>query len=201
MFKSPVGGGSKGGGSSLDMSFSGPLDPIEKLMLRATAAALIATVGFMGFSSFVTKQIETKTDEVTATMSETSSELAKMDTQLSTINAKTTTYTTMIEAIDKINNPSSSSSDSTETTRIIEKGAIPDLLSKIMTKIPQKVVITSITNTEDNIIEIQAQSSQYEQLGFFKGLLTTENILANVKSTSGTKDGDVIKVTIEGELP
>ena len=70
-----------------------------------------------------------------------------------------------------------------------------------MTKIPQKVKITSIENTEDTHIVIQAESSQYEQLGFFKGLLATEEILVDVKSTSGTKEGEVIKVTIEGELP
>ena len=89
----------------------------------------------------------------------------------------------------------------TETERLIAKDAIPNLLTKIMTKIPQKVKITSIQNTEDKHIVIEAEASQYEQLGFFKGLLTTENILADVKSTSGTKEGEVVKVTIEGELP
>jgi hypothetical protein len=197
-------GNSKLGNFKLDLSFKGPLNPLEKLMIRGTAAALIATIGFIGFSNFVTGQIKTKTDEVTTTLSTTNAELAKMDTQLSTINAQTSTYTTMIEAINELNNPTSSSTSDNSTTtyeRVIDKDAIPNLLTKIMTKIPQKVKITSIENTEDKKIVIEAESSQYEQLGFFKGLLTTENILANVKSTSGTKDGDVVRVTIEGELP
>jgi hypothetical protein len=200
MLSRPIGEGSKGKSSKFNLSFKGPLDPIEKLLVRATATSLIATVGFMGFSNLVTKQIKTKTEEVATTLSTTNTELAKMDTQLSTINTKTSSYTSMIDAINELNNPTSSSGTE-KNTRVIDKDAIPNLLTKIMTKIPQKVVITSIENTESNKIVIEAESSQYEQLGFFKGLITTENILANVKSTSGTKDGSVIKVTIEGELP
>lgn len=188
----------------INMSFKGPLVPYEKLMIRGTAVALIATIGFIGFSNYVTKQIDTKSEEVENALSKTNSELSKMDTQLSTINSQAASYSSMIDAINKLNNPSTDDNDGSTTTvqeRLIAKDAIPNLLTKIMTKIPQKVKITSIQNTEDKHIVIQAEASQYEQLGFFKGLLTTENILADVKSTSGTKEGEVVKVTIEGELP
>ena len=188
----------------INMSFKGPLVPYEKLMLRGTAVALIATIGFIGFSNYVTKQIDTKSEEVENALSKTNSELSKMDTQLSTINSQAASYSSMIDAINKLNNPSTDDKDGSTTTvqeRLIAKDAIPNLLTKIMTKIPQKVKITSIQNTEDKHIVIEAEASQYEQLGFFKGLLTTENILADVKSTSGTKEGEVVKVTIEGELP
>ncbi len=188
----------------INMSFKGPLVPYEKLMLRGTAVALIATIGFIGFSNYVTKQIDTKSEEVENALSKTNSELSKMDTQLSTINSQAASYSSMIDAINKLNNPSTDDNDGSTTTvqeRLIAKDAIPNLLTKIMTKIPQKVKITSIQNTEDKHIVIEAEASQYEQLGFFKGLLTTENILADVKSTSGTKEGEVVKVTIEGELP
>lgn len=188
----------------INMSFKGPLVPYEKLMIRGTAVALIATIGFIGFSNYVIKQIDTKSEEVENALSKTNSELSKMDTQLSTINSQAASYSSMIDAINKLNNPSTDDNDGNTTTvqeRLIAKDAIPNLLTKIMTKIPQKVKITSIQNTEDKHIVIQAEASQYEQLGFFKGLLTTENILADVKSTSGTKEGEVVKVTIEGELP
>ena len=188
----------------INMSFKGPLVPYENLMIRGTAVALIATIGFIGFSNYVTKQIDTKSEEVENALSKTNSELSKMDTQLSTINSQAASYSSMIDAINKLNNPSTDDNDGSTTTvqeRLIAKDAIPNLLTKIMTKIPQKVKITSIQNTEDKHIVIQAEASQYEQLGFFKGLLTTENILADVKSTSGTKEGEVVKVTIEGELP
>ena len=61
----------------INMSFKGPLTAVEKLMLRGTAVALVATVGFIGFSNFVTKQIETKKEEVDSSLAKTSSELSK----------------------------------------------------------------------------------------------------------------------------
>ena len=67
--------------------------------------------------------------------------------------------------------------------------------------IPQKVAITSIKNTVDNHIVIDAQAEKYEQLGYFKALIASKGILEDVKSTSGIKDGNLVKVTIEGELP
>ena len=42
---------------------------------------------------------------------------------------------------------------------------------------------------------------KYEQLGYFKAVLTTNGILNNVKSTSGQKSGSAVQVTIEGDLP
>ena len=86
-------------------------------------------------------------------------------------------------------------------SRIIAKDAIPNLLNRIMFVIPQKVIITSIKNTVDNHIVIEAQAEKYEQLGYFKALLDSRGILVDVKSTSGAKDGKIVKVTIEGELP
>ena len=70
-----------------------------------------------------------------------------------------------------------------------------------MFSIPQGVQVTSIENTSENGIIINAQSEKYEQLGYFKTVLKTQGILTNVVSTAGTKDGDLIRITIEGELP
>ena len=48
---------------------------------------------------------------------------------------------------------------------------------------------------------IEAQANKHEQLGYFKAVLDVNGILENVKSTSGTKNGNVISITIEGDLP
>ena len=85
--------------------------------------------------------------------------------------------------------------------RIVPVKAVPNLLERIMFVIPQKVQITSIDNTQGTHITIQAQSEKYEQLGYFKAMLSSKGILTDVKSTSGMKDGGVVKVTIEGDLP
>ena len=67
--------------------------------------------------------------------------------------------------------------------------------------IPENVQLTSIENTTDRHIVIKAQSTKYPGLGYFKTKLQTQNILTNVVSGSGTKQNDVISVTIEGDLP
>ena len=81
------------------------------------------------------------------------------------------------------------------------RDAIPNLLNSIMFIIPENVQITSIRNTTDTHIVIQAQSDKYEQLGMFKAKLDTGMYLTNVISTSGQQENNIIKVMIEGDLP
>jgi len=189
---------------SIDTSFSGPFTPLEKLFVRGTATALVATVGFIAFSGYVSGQIEVRKEEIASTSSLVQKELDEVDNDYTDINLQTSNYRKMIAKINELNNPTEDETKIETPTvqeRIISKDAIPNLLTRIMTKIPQKVQVTSIQNTEDTHIVIEAQSSTYEQLGYFKGLITTNNILTDVKSTSGIKDGDNVKITIEGELP
>ena len=67
--------------------------------------------------------------------------------------------------------------------------------------IPQGVQITSIENTSDKHITIIAKSEQYEQLGYFRAILKTENVLTNVISSAGEKESNIVTVKIEGDLP
>ena len=89
--------------------------------------------------------------------------------------------------------------------RLIEatktRNAIPNLLNRIMFIIPDNVQVISIKNTTETHVAIEAQSNKYEQLGMFKAKLDTEMYLTNVISTSGQQENNVIKVTIEGDLP
>ena len=81
------------------------------------------------------------------------------------------------------------------------KNAIPNLLNKVMFAIPSGVQITSIENTSERHVVINAQSERYEQLGVFIGTIKQTGILTNVTSDSGTKQDSLVRVTIEGELP
>ena len=67
--------------------------------------------------------------------------------------------------------------------------------------IPKKVKLISIKNTTSDHIVIHAEAEKYEQLGYFKAVLTTNGILENVKSNSAEKSGSAIQVIIEGDLP
>ena len=83
------------------------------------------------------------------------------------------------------------------------KKTIPNLLSQIMFAMPQGVQVTSIDNSNSRHVVINAQSEKYEQLGIFKAILKTQGILApdTIVSSSGTKQGNVVQIVIEGDLP
>ncbi|MFR5682703.1 MAG: hypothetical protein ACLUD1_01160 [Clostridia bacterium] len=70
-----------------------------------------------------------------------------------------------------------------------------------MYAIPVDAQITSIENTTGRKIVIQAQSEKYEKLAFFVANLKVNDVLLNVVSTAGTMEGNLVKTTIEGELP
>ena len=56
----------------------------------------------------------------------------------------------------------------------------------------------------DNIYRfIQAQSEKYEQLGYFKAILRTKGILTpdTITSSPGEKSENLVKATIEGDMP
>lgn len=188
---------SKFGGSSIKFSLSDPIDLLEKALLRLALALTMVIFIYSAFSRTTMKQIDSKTQEVNQSLTEARSQLSKIDSDISTIRSKTQMYQS---AIDSVNDLSDTTAEMSES-RVIPKDAIPNLLNRIMFVIPQKVVITSIKNTQDNHIVIEAQAEKYEQLGYFKALLDSKGILEDVKSTSGAKDGNLVKVTIEGELP
>ena len=66
---------------------------------------------------------------------------------------------------------------------------------------PEEVQITSIQNTTDTNIEIQAQSRSYAQLGYLTTNLKVSGVLNNVISTAGQQNNNIITIKIEGDLP
>lgn len=81
------------------------------------------------------------------------------------------------------------------------RNQIPNLLNQIMYRIPEEVQLTSIENTTDKHIVIQAKCKEYTQLGYFIAKIKTSEILTNVISSSGVKNNNEVSVTIEGDLP
>ena len=52
-----------------------------------------------------------------------------------------------------------------------------------------------------NRIRQRCSSDKYDQLGYFKAALEEEGILTNITTTKGLKTGNMINITISGELP
>ena len=169
----------------------------EKLMIRICVLVLVAYLVYSFASMSIIKEIDTKKAEINTAISQTDMELAKFDSDKMRIESATSTYTMLLDSLRKL----SSDVGGQEEARVIEKDAIPNLLNKIMFVMPQKVKVISIENTEAKHIVIELEATEYEQLGYFMAAIKTNEILVNVKSTSGSKEGSVVKIVVEGDLP
>lgn len=169
------------------------LDRTEKSLIRTAVGLGILLVVYSGFSVLLSNQMDKKKEEARQSISSTNSQIQLAETDNTKIQSKTNEYTTMLTNLEEINNRI------TDINR--NKNTIPNLLNEIMFSMPEGVQITSIQNTVDRKIEIIAQSDRYDQLGMFKAIIQTQQILTGVVSTAGQKENNVITVKIEGELP
>lgn len=180
---------------SLDFNLKGKLDATERWFLRSAAGVLAFLIIYAGSAVFLKNGIDNKLLEVQDVNKYTTAQinLANADTQ--TLNNKASDYKKRTENLKKY---SAQLEENLKT-----KNAIPLLLTRIMNVIPKGVTITSIENTTDSHIVINAQSADYDLLGFFKGRLIVDSILSpsTIVSTSGVKQNGVVKVVIEGDLP
>lgn len=181
------------GNFRFNLDFSGKLDAVEYNLIRCAIGILIFIIIFSGFSILLTKQINKKQNEVSELIANTNSQitLAKNDNNI--IKTRKNEYTQLIQNLQELSDRLS------DVNR--NRNAIPNLLYEIMTVIPEDVQITSIDNTTDRHVVIAVQAEKYEQIGYFKAKLKSANILTDVISNSGIKENEIVKVTIEGDLP
>lgn len=182
-------------GNLLTNDLSQPLDATEKALLRVTAGLLMLFVIYSGFSALINNQMENKSKQAQESISNTNRQISAVNSDNEQVKAVTSEYTTMIQNLQEINDKIA---DTNKT-----KKAIPNLLTALMSGMPEDVQITSIKNTSDTHIEIIAQSRYYDQLGFLKAKIKTDGILQKdtVVSSAGEKNNDIITMKIEGDLP
>ena len=173
--------------------FSNPITKGEAVLIRSAASVLMFIVIYTIFSIMLVNQMVDVENDVKRGMAKVDSEIARIEADVSTLNKRASEYSTLTTQLETAAQKISDINRS--------KNSIPNLLNKIMFTIPEKVQITSIENTKGTHIVIQAQAVDYDQLGYFKAKLKTDNILTNVVSTSGVKQDGIVRVTIEGELP
>lgn len=178
---------------NLNFDFSTKLDAVEYNLLRTAVGILIFIIIFSAFSALLTKQINKKQDEVVKVINNTNSQISLAKQDDNKIKTRKNEYTQLIQNLQELSD------------RINEinqtRNSIPNLLYKVMTDIPENVQITSIENTTNKHIVIKVQADKYEQIGYFKAKIKSANVLTDVISNSGVKENDVVKVTIEGDLP
>ena len=180
-------------GNLLTMDFGQPLDKTEKGLIRIASSLFILLVLYSTFSVLLNNQMKNKLNEANNSISNTKNQISGVESDNDKLKNKVSDYnariTNLQEANERLNNINRT------------KKAIPNLLNQLMYIMPEEVQLTSITNTSDTHIEIQAQSPKYEQLGYLKASIQTEVILTNVTSTTGQKDNNIVVIKIEGDLP
>ena len=190
--------GNKNAKNKFEFNFnlSGKLDATERWLLRGTTGILIFIILYSGFSLYLNKQISEKIQETNEVSSYTDSQIALADSDINKVKEKTNKYQEMTENLKDINEKVKDD--------LSLKNSVPNLLVEISNVIPGAVQITEIENTSDNKdrhIVIKAQSKYYDELGYFKAKLKEEGILDNIVSTQGEKQGEFVKIVIEGDLP
>ncbi len=180
-------------GGLLTWDLGQKLDKTEIGLIRIASALLILVIIYSCFSVLLSSQIAAKTDEANESISSTNEQIQLANSDNEKIKTKTNEYTTMIQNLQETNERLS---DRNRT-----RNAIPNLLNQIMSIIPASVQLTSIENTTDTHIVINAQSDKYEQLGYLVAKMKNDVVLTNVISTAGQKDNNVVTVKIEGDLP
>ena len=197
-----LGKGSKTKGTSfkLDTNMSGPLKPTEILLVRCCVTVLMIAIIYGTCSVLLGNQITAKTAQAQEVIDDTTSRINELNSNENQMNRKISDFERVTTNLQN-----ASSSIALKQSR---KNEIPTLLNQIVYTIPKNVQLTSIKDTEiqndgetKQHISIVAQSKQYEQLAYFKAKLSNSGYLLNVTSTEGTKQGDYVIVTIEGDLP
>ena len=180
-------------GKNLNLDLSGALSTGETWMVRTIAAILLIFIIYAVFSNLLYAQMDKKEAQIDSAISAEYAEIEKVSNNTKELDKKTEKYKNLIADLKRTNQKISDAA--------AMRNSIPNLLNQIMSAIPNKVQLTSIENTKDKNITIKAQSTDYDQLGYFIATIKVKNILNNVVSTSGLKSGGIVTVTIEGELP
>lgn len=178
---------------SFKTDFSKSLDNIEKGIIRFGIATLILLTVYSISAKILINQINNKQTQIKEFIADSETKISNISKDAKLINERTEQYNSLIQKIDE------ASQEATQSYK--RQKAIPNLLTELMTNIPKEVQLLSINNSIGNTIKIEAQSKEYEQLGYFIAKIKNEGILIDVTSTEGIRQGELIKITIKGELP
>lgn len=168
------------------------LDFVEVMLVRAAVTLILIMMLYITATELLANSTNKKIEEAKKTTERTVAEITNVTNYNSMIKSKTNEYQKTIDDIDKANAQISENYSS--------KNAIPNLLTKIMFNVPTGVQILLIENPTGKNVNIVAQASKYDQLGYFKAVLEEEGILKNITTTNAKKQTNRISITIKGEL-
>lgn len=184
----------KSGGSSKG-KLNIEMPKLRTWVSRELAGVVILTVAYAAIAMYINNQIIKKNDEIQTITADINKQISLIDADKKKVDSKTSDYNTLTTNLENATNEMND--------RNSYRNVIPVLLSQIMNTIPKEVQLTSIENTSGKKIVINAQSEKYEQLAYFKTLLKSKGILepTSIVSTAAVKEGNNVKIVIEGDLP
>ena len=131
------------------LDFKSEFNYLEKGLLRLAGGLLLLVVLYSGGIIGLTNAIDEKTAEAQDVIDDTNTKIQAIQEDKKTVQSRTSIYTTRISNLE--------SYDEELASELRNKKAIPTLLNQIMSVIPKNVQITSIENTTDDNIIINAQ--------------------------------------------
>lgn len=174
------------------------LDAFEKLSIRVITICILFIIMYSVTTNTLMKKMDEKINIADLRITETNDSISEMNQNKKSIDYMANQYKTIVSRLN--NEPV------TDDNATFRNSEIPNFLTKLTTTMPTEVKLVSIENTTGRHIVIQARALKYQQLGYFKVILDTNNILDNVTASTGvryhdeTEDKDYILVTIEGDL-
>ena len=180
-------------GGLLTWDLGQKLDKTEIGLIRIASTIFMLVIIYSAFSALLSNQMDKKDSEAQESIASTQAEISEANQDKSTLQTRISDYNSLINQIERAN--------SDQEDRNKTRNSIPNLLNQIMSVIPVNVQLTSIEDTGDGHIVINAQSDKYEQLGYLVAKMKNDVILRDVESTAGQKDNNVVTIKIEGDLP
>lgn len=175
-------------------SFKAKISPFESFAIRAGLTSLIVLILFIAVSISLTKSNREKVDEANSILQESQESLRKIDIVIDDVKTKTEEYNDLLAKMDE------DSGSKVSSKSFIKKDALPNFLNQIAHLIPVRVKVVNIQE-ERSHMRLTLESVTYEQLGYFVGLLENEGILLKIKTSTSQKEGNVVTLVVEGELP
>lgn len=181
-------------GENIKESFRSEVSTLESFMIRLGLTSLIILILFIAVSIVLTKSNREKLSETQRLLAESRDAVTKIDKDISNVKAKTDEYKALLSKMEE------KSGSLTTSTSFIRKDALPNFLNQLAHLIPVRVKVIDIKENKSHIT-LTVESARYEQLGYFVGLLENEGVLMKIKTSTSQKEGSVVKLVIEGDLP
>lgn len=162
-------------------------------LIRVTVASIIICLVYSISSTYITKTLKKNISDTDTAIQKVNAEILKAQEDAEYIRTRTTEYSDKITKLMTV-------MEEIESEKRKSNFDIPNFMSQLMFIIPQGVTITNISVSELGEVKIDANSTQYAQLGYFVSRLKLEKILLNV-DMSVVEMQQNIKIKVGGMLP